>query len=109
MPTSDASLRLEASYQHVKVPCLIVWGKCDETLPEATGYKIKDQLPDARLVVIPNTKHLPSLERPRVCAGLIRQFHQQITTGHIAAAHSVQTLDLNTFERNVLAGLPGSH
>jgi pimeloyl-ACP methyl ester carboxylesterase len=95
---------LEAAYQSVTVPCLLVWGKCDESLPVALGYKIKDQLPDARLVLIPHTKHLLTLERPRVCAEMLRQFQHDTLNGRLAAAHTVQTLDLNSFEDRLLVG-----
>ncbi len=86
----------EAGYRRVGVPCLLVWGDCDETIASSTGYKLKDQLPDARLVVIPETKHMLPLERPAICARLIRRFDSQLQDGALAEARSVQTLDLET-------------
>jgi hypothetical protein len=76
----------------------------NKPLPVALGYKIKDQLPDARLVLIPHTKHLLTLERPRVCAEMLRQFQHDTLNGRLAAAHTVQTLDLNSFEDRLLVG-----
>ncbi len=99
--------QLEPAYAQVKIPCLIVWGNNDETLPSEMGYKIMHDLPDARLVVIPDTMHLLPLERPRVCAELVRQFHSQLGKGELAAARTVQTVDPVIFEQNLLAGRPG--
>ncbi|HOY58973.1 MAG TPA: alpha/beta hydrolase [Verrucomicrobiota bacterium] len=82
---------LEARYRHVRPPCLIVWGECDPTLPLGTGYKLKDQLPDARMVVLARSKHLLQLERPETCATLVREFDEQRRAGRLAAARSVQT------------------
>ncbi len=92
-PDWSARHALEAAYQNVKVPCLIVWGDCDETLSIALGYKLKDQLPEARLVVVPEAMHLLALEKPRTCALLVRDFVDHLHNGELAAAHSVQTLD----------------
>ncbi len=100
--------QLEAGYAQVKLPCLIVWGKNDETLPGEMGYKIMHDLPNARLVVIPDSMHLLPLERPRICADLVRKFHSQLRNGGLAAACSVQTVDPVTYEQNLLAGRPGS-
>jgi len=98
--------QLETGYAHVQVPCLIVWGKDDETLPTEMGYKIMHDLPDARLVVIPDTMHLLPLERPAICADLMRHFHSQLATHRLSAARTVQTLDPVTYERNLLAVQP---
>ncbi len=96
--------QLEAGYAHVTVPCLIVWGESDETLPAEMGYKIMRDVPDARLVVVRDTKHLLPLERPRLCAGLVRQFHAQLGRGELAAARTVQRVDPLSYEQNLLAG-----
>jgi pimeloyl-ACP methyl ester carboxylesterase len=88
-PDFDASDVLEAGYQKVRLPCLIVWGRRDTTLQSAMGYKIKDQLPDARMVVLPRSMHLLPMERPAECAGLIRDFDARLHAGSLAAARSV--------------------
>jgi pimeloyl-ACP methyl ester carboxylesterase len=102
-PDWRARHALEAAYQNIRVPCLIVWGDCDETLSIAMGYKLKDQIPDARLVVVPETMHLLSLERPRVCAALIQDFVSHVQNGGLAAAHTVQTLEPEAYEQELLA------
>jgi pimeloyl-ACP methyl ester carboxylesterase len=74
----DAVRRLEEAYYNITIPCLIVWGDRDETLPLSMGYKLKDQIPSARLVIVPNCKHLLPLEKPALCARLCRSFDPQV-------------------------------
>lgn len=100
--------QLETGYAQVKVPCLILWGENDETLPSDMGHKITLRLPDARLVVISDTMHLLPLERPRICADLVRQFHSQLRNDELVVARTVQTVDPITYEQNLLAGRPES-
>ena len=85
---------LEDGYRNVTAPCLIVWGKCDETLPEAMGHKLNDQLPNSRLVLLADTMHLLPLERPVACAELLQQFSRELETGKLAAVRSVTNLEL---------------
>ena len=63
-----------ADYANVDVPCLIVWGARDETLPVAMGFKLAAQLPNAQLHVVPDCMHSVHLEDPVLCANLIRDF-----------------------------------
>jgi pimeloyl-ACP methyl ester carboxylesterase len=72
---------LVEDYRNVRFPCLIVWGTRDETLPLSMGYKLQAQLPDARLVVMHNTKHSMQLERPRLSAAVVREFIASGTRG----------------------------
>jgi pimeloyl-ACP methyl ester carboxylesterase len=69
-----AIARIEADYANVGVPCLIVWGRRDEVLPEAMGHKIADQIPTAELYVVEHCKHSVHLECPRLCADIIGRF-----------------------------------
>ncbi len=92
-PDWNVIRRLQTGYKYVNVPCLVVWGECDETLPVDMGYKLKDQLPNARLVLLANTMHLLPLERPALCADLVREFDHQLAAGSLAEVRSFRTLD----------------
>jgi pimeloyl-ACP methyl ester carboxylesterase len=65
---------ITAGYVRVGVPCLIVWGGRDETLPVSMGYKLAAELPDARLRIVQAGMHGLATERPRECVALIRGF-----------------------------------
>ena len=77
-PRFEKMQRLEACYTNVTLPVLILWGKCDQVLPVATGYMLEKQLPNARLIVLPDCKHAPNLECPLECARAIRTCQQEI-------------------------------
>jgi pimeloyl-ACP methyl ester carboxylesterase len=62
------------SYGEIDVPTLIVWGRYDETLPIAMGYKLAFEIPDATLHIIPSCMHSAPLERPRETMEIIREF-----------------------------------
>lgn len=63
-----------AQYRRVDVPCLLVSGARDCTFPCAMAYKLRAQMPDARLVVIPRCGHSLNLERPVETAQWIDAF-----------------------------------
>ncbi|GJQ28219.1 MAG: hypothetical protein HBSAPP03_01030 [Phycisphaerae bacterium] len=66
--------RIVASYAQVDRPALIVWGVHDEVLPVSMGYKLTAQLPQARLITIPDGMHSFPLEQPDVAARIVRAF-----------------------------------
>ncbi len=70
----SAVMPLVDEYKNVDVPCLIIWGAYDETLPEAMGHKLQDEIPTAELYVLDNCKHSTQLECPERCADLILAF-----------------------------------
>ena len=78
LPDFRLMLLQESWYTNVDLPCQIIWGKCDQTLPVQMGYMLEHQLPNARLTVIPDCKHAPNLECPKECARLIREADRQI-------------------------------
>ncbi len=69
--------KLEENYRNVAVPCRIVWGEWDETLPEQWGHKLKDHIPGADLRELPDCMHSAPLECPKKCADLISAFHAE--------------------------------
>jgi pimeloyl-ACP methyl ester carboxylesterase len=73
-PDWDLIHELEKNYPNVDKPCLIVWGECDEVLPESMGYKLAAQIAGAKLVVLHDCMHSIELERPDDCVRLIRDF-----------------------------------
>ena len=65
--------RMERDYANVDVPCLIVWGRRDDTFPAAMGYKLMIELPDARLRIVRRGRHSLPVDEPALCASLIRK------------------------------------
>ena len=70
--------RLVEQYRNIQVPVRITCGAHDETFPASMSYKLAAQIPAAQLQVIPECMHSPHLERPRVCAAVIREFLEEL-------------------------------
>jgi 2-hydroxy-6-oxonona-2,4-dienedioate hydrolase len=46
------------------LPTLIIWGEGDQLLPVSVGRNLAAAIPRARLAIIPNCGHIPSVEQP---------------------------------------------
>ena len=58
----------------VKIPTLIIWGKEDKWIPIKNAYRLKKDLPNAVLAVIPECGHIPEEEKPEKTAAVIKDF-----------------------------------
>jgi pimeloyl-ACP methyl ester carboxylesterase len=67
-------LVLRHEMEHLPTPTLFVWGDADAFSPPSVGQDMAGRMPDARIEVIPNTGHLPHIERPETVAGAINGF-----------------------------------
>lgn len=64
---------LPGSLEAVRVPTLIVWGSDDPWLDPGRGKELREEIPQAELVLIAGAGHLPFEEQPeRFSAELIR-------------------------------------
>jgi pimeloyl-ACP methyl ester carboxylesterase len=78
---TDAWDRLAA----LTMPTLLIWGEQDAAIPVAVGQRLAAALPNARLHVLPECGHLPTLERPHEVAGLVREWMRGVApTGSVA-------------------------
>ena len=50
--------------QGITIPTLVVWGRNDAVVPLADGRDYAAKIPNARLVIVPECGHAPSLEKP---------------------------------------------
>ncbi|KIO65136.1 alpha/beta hydrolase [Caldifermentibacillus hisashii] len=60
----------------IKTPILLVWGDSDKIVPIVVGKRLKNDLPDSELVILPKTGHLIPEERPERTVELIKKFIQ---------------------------------
>jgi pimeloyl-ACP methyl ester carboxylesterase len=72
-------------YVYVCVPCLILFGEQDDTISPAIGYKLLDELPDARLRIVRDSRHSLPLERPLAWSALVQAFIEDPDWGMAAA------------------------
>ncbi len=64
----------EGLLSYIRVPTLVLWGKEDRILPPEEGLRLATEIPGARLVVLPDTGHLPQEETPEEFSHAVRQF-----------------------------------
>jgi pimeloyl-ACP methyl ester carboxylesterase len=65
---------LQKHYREVQQPVLLIWGAQDRVSRLAYGQRLKNELRDAKLVVIPQCGHIPMFERPRPVLQAMREF-----------------------------------
>lgn len=68
---------LRPTLRRLRTPTLVIWGEEDALTPLPHGREIVAALPDARLEVIPKTRHMPMVREPAVVARLMIEFFQE--------------------------------
>lgn len=63
-----------AELSAIAVPTLLLWGEQDELIPLACGRDAAALIPDAKLVVLPNVGHIPSIEAPGEFVRVVSEF-----------------------------------
>ena len=58
----------------IESPTLVLWGKEDKILPSEEGLRLATEIRGARLVVLPDTGHIPQEETPKEFAGAVFEF-----------------------------------
>ncbi len=66
---SDRSSGLEPILAEIQAPSLILWGEYDRVLDVSSVNVMRPLLPQAEVVIMKNTGHVPMLERPQETAG----------------------------------------
>lgn len=67
-------VRLDHALAEITVPTLVLWGDRDEKAPRALSERMAEQIPKARLEVVPDAGHLSVLENPAEFTRLVREF-----------------------------------
>jgi pimeloyl-ACP methyl ester carboxylesterase len=58
----------------IRAPTLLVWGDRDPLVPPEVGVLFAGAIPDARIRLVSDARHVPMLERPREFAALLEEF-----------------------------------
>jgi pimeloyl-ACP methyl ester carboxylesterase len=66
-----------AELASVTAPTLLLWGEHDRLVPSRDAAQWRESLPDARLVVLANARHVPMLEAPEELAEAIARFREE--------------------------------
>jgi len=76
---ADESYLVPSTLRTVSVPTLLLFGRFSHSLP--TAYRLLDQLPNARLIVIPGAGHFFPIVKPRFFARAVEAFLGREETG----------------------------
>ena len=74
----DATSDLEPLLPDIETPVLIVWGEYDRILDVSSVETMRPLLPQAKVVIMEDTGHLPMLERPSETAAHYLEFLENI-------------------------------
>jgi len=66
--------RIEREASLIRQPTLLVWGDEDTHIPIENAIKLRDRIPDARLIVFRNCGHLPPAECPQGFVEAVAEF-----------------------------------
>jgi pimeloyl-ACP methyl ester carboxylesterase len=58
----------------ITIPTLVVWGENDELVPLADGRDYAAKIPNARLVIVSECGHAPSIEKPQQFIDAVERF-----------------------------------
>jgi pimeloyl-ACP methyl ester carboxylesterase len=65
---------LIAQYKTISVPVLVIWGGGDQVVPLAVGKNFKRDIPNAELVILPKSGHMPTEEEAAATSRVIMDF-----------------------------------
>jgi pimeloyl-ACP methyl ester carboxylesterase len=65
---------LDRLYLAERMPILIIWGDHDSIIPVEHGRRAHEEVPHSRLVEIPNARHWPQLDQPRLVCDELTEF-----------------------------------
>jgi len=60
--------------ESITTPTLVIWGREDKILPLKDGQHLAAQIPGARMVIIDDSGHIPSVEQPRAFLAALNAF-----------------------------------
>ncbi len=60
----DPTTNLEPLLEQIEIPVLIIWGEYDRILDVSSVEKMQPLMPQAEVIIMEDTGHMPMLERP---------------------------------------------
>lgn len=65
---------IDALLPQIRQPVLILWGEKDRWLTIDHADRLRQRLPDSRLILLPDCGHLPQMEKPKEVAEALSEF-----------------------------------
>jgi len=76
VPPAQLALPLE-KLRHIRAPVLILWAQNDDIFPVTIARQLQQDIPDARLRIVPDAGHFLQEEKPDAVVDNIREFLAQ--------------------------------
>ena len=74
--------------ERIAQPTLVLWGEHDRLLPLAEGEELARAIPNARLLLVPSSGHLPLEEQPTFCNRALLDFLRSLEASVVPADYS---------------------
>jgi pimeloyl-ACP methyl ester carboxylesterase len=66
--------RIERQTSLIRQPTLLVWGEEDTHIPVSEAFRLRDAIPNSRLIVFRRCGHLPPTESPEKFVEVVAEF-----------------------------------
>src|SRR5437764_8146938 len=66
--------RIQREASLIRQPTMLVWGDHDDHIPVQDAFRLRDSLPNSKLIVFRNCGHLPPAECPEKFVGAVADF-----------------------------------
>lgn len=66
--------RISRDAHLIRQPTMLIWGEVDTHIPLSEGLRLRDAMPNARLIVFRNCGHLPQAEYPQKFVEVVGDF-----------------------------------
>ncbi|HEX4807227.1 MAG TPA: alpha/beta fold hydrolase [Conexibacter sp.] len=88
LPAMEAIVehRISTRLTQIACPTFVLWGQDDRVIPVRDAQRFADLIPNARVLVLPDTGHVPMLERPARFNALLEAFLRETPGERIAPA-----------------------
>jgi len=70
--------------KRINTPCLLIWGEQDKVVPLNIGKRLHKDLPNSRLIILPDTGHLVPEEKPELTYQYILDFVSKTQSNRLA-------------------------
>lgn len=98
--------RISRDAHLIRQPTMLVWGDQDMHIPISQAFKLRDAIPDARLIIFRRCGHLPPTEYPEKFVEVVAEFcraqespgekPQSLELANVRRAHSLWSAALST-------------
>jgi len=73
--------RISREASLIRQPTMLIWGEEDTHIPISEAFRLRDAIPNSRLIVFRRCGHLPPTEYPEKFVEVVAEFCNEVSTG----------------------------